>query len=96
MRALSSRFTNFSASATRTDTWCGLNDQSLCSQASSVRCHQCFPHLPPEHFSLRKMWFMRHLQDVDVFTCPSSFMIDRYVAWGIDAGKDPSRIERSG
>ena len=62
-------------------------DQSLCSQASSVRCHQCFPNLSPEHFSLRKMWFMRHLQEVDVFTCPSSFMIDRYVAWGIDAGK---------
>jgi glycosyltransferase involved in cell wall biosynthesis len=33
------------------------------------------------------MWFMRHLQEVDVFTCPSSFMIDRYVAWGLDAGK---------
>ena len=63
------------------------SDQSMCSQASSVRCHQCFPHLPPEHFSLRKMWFMRHLEDVDVFTCPSSFMIDRYVAWGLDAGK---------
>jgi len=64
-----------------------LSDQSLCSQASSVRCHQCFPHLPPEHFSLRKMWFMRHLQEVDVFTCPSSFMVDRYVTWGIDAGR---------
>jgi glycosyltransferase involved in cell wall biosynthesis len=62
-------------------------DQSMCSQASSVRCHQCYPHLPPEHFSLRKMWFMRHLQDVDVFTCPSSFMIDRYVTWGLDAEK---------
>jgi glycosyltransferase involved in cell wall biosynthesis len=62
-------------------------DQSLCSHASSARCHQCFPNLSPEHFSLRKMWFMRHLQEVDVFTCPSSFMIDRYVAWGIDAGK---------
>ena len=33
------------------------------------------------------MWFMRHLQEVDVFTCPSSFMIDRYVAWGLDAKK---------
>ncbi len=62
-------------------------DQSMCSQASSVRCHQCYPHLPPEHFSLRKMWFMRHLQDVDVFTCPSRFMIDRYVTWGLDARK---------
>jgi glycosyltransferase involved in cell wall biosynthesis len=63
------------------------SDQSLCSQASSVRCHQCFPDRPPEHFSLRKMWFMRHLQEVDVFTCPSKFMIDRYVAWGVDARK---------
>lgn len=63
------------------------SDQSLCSQASSVRCHQCFPDRPPEHFSLRKMWFMRHLQEVDMFTCPSRFMVDRYVAWGIDAGK---------
>ncbi|MEB3065628.1 glycosyltransferase family 4 protein [[Mycobacterium] zoologicum] len=62
-------------------------DQSLCSQASPVRCHQCFPDRPPEHFSLRKMWFMRHLQEVDAFTCPSSFMIDRFVAWGIDADK---------
>lgn len=64
-----------------------LSDQSLCEQASSVRCHQCFPDRPPEHFWLRKMWFMRHLQEVDVFTCPSSFMIDRYVAWGLDAKK---------
>jgi glycosyltransferase involved in cell wall biosynthesis len=62
-------------------------DQSLCTQATSVRCHQCFPDQPPEHFSLRKMWFLRHLKEVDVFTCPSSFMIDRFVAWGIDADK---------
>lgn len=64
-----------------------LTDQSLCSQASSVRCHQCFPDIPPEHFWLRKQWFIRHLQEVDVFTCPSRFMIDRYVAWGLDARK---------
>jgi glycosyltransferase involved in cell wall biosynthesis len=64
-----------------------LSDQSLCSEPSPVRCHQCFPHLPPEHFSLRKMWFMRHLQDVDVFTCVRRSMIDRFVAWGLDAEK---------
>jgi glycosyltransferase involved in cell wall biosynthesis len=33
------------------------------------------------------MWFMRNLEDVDVFTCVRRSMIDRYVAWGIDAGK---------
>jgi glycosyltransferase involved in cell wall biosynthesis len=30
---------------------------------------------------------MRHLGEVDVFTCPSKFMIDRYAAWGIEAQK---------
>jgi glycosyltransferase involved in cell wall biosynthesis len=64
-----------------------LTDNSLCSHASPVRCHQCFPERSPEHFLMRKMWFMRHLSEVDVFTCPSRFMIDRYVAWGIDPHK---------
>jgi len=62
-------------------------DQSLCSQASPVRCHQCFPERSPEHFLLRKMWFTRHFREVDVFTCPSRFMIDRYVSWGIESEK---------
>lgn len=64
-----------------------LTDNSLCSHASPVRCHQCFPDRSPEHFLMRKMWFMRHLSEVDIFTCPSRFMIRRYVDWGIDAQK---------
>lgn len=64
-----------------------LTDHSLCSHASPIRCHQCFPERSPEHFLMRKMWFMRHLSEVDVFTCPSRFMIDRYVSWGIDPQK---------
>lgn len=64
-----------------------LTDHSLCSHASPVRCYQCFPERSPEHFLMRKMWFMRHLGEVDVFTCPSRFMIDRYVSWGIDPQK---------
>lgn len=27
------------------------NDRSLCTRASPVRCHQCFPDIPPEQFS---------------------------------------------
>jgi glycosyltransferase involved in cell wall biosynthesis len=64
-----------------------LTDHSLCSHASPIRCHQCFPERSPEHFLMRKMWFMRHLSEVDIFTCPSRFMIDRYVAWGIEQQK---------
>lgn len=58
-------------------------DGSLCDHASPVRCHQCFPEFSPEHFLLRRMWFMRHLAAVDLFTCPSRFMIEHYVTWGL-------------
>ncbi len=62
-------------------------DGSLCTRASPVRCHQCFPDRQPEHFFTREMWFKRHLSAVDVFTVPSRFMIDRYVSWGLDPAK---------
>ena len=62
-------------------------DQSLCTRASPVRCHQCFPDRNPEEFFVREMWFKRHLSVVDAFTTPSRFMIERYAAWGLDAEK---------
>jgi glycosyltransferase involved in cell wall biosynthesis len=62
-------------------------DKTLCTKASPVRCHQCFPDRQPEHFFTREMWFKRHLSVVDAFTVPSRFMIDRYVSWGLDPGK---------
>ncbi|WP_404295183.1 glycosyltransferase family 4 protein (plasmid) [Microvirga sp. RSM25] len=62
-------------------------DRSLCTQASPVRCHQCFPERTPEQFHVRKMWFQSHFAEVDVFTCPSHFMIEHYVRWGIPREK---------
>jgi glycosyltransferase involved in cell wall biosynthesis len=62
-------------------------DRSLCTQASQVRCHQCFPDRAPEQFLMRKMWMQSHFAQVDAFTCPSQFMIEHFVRWGIDAGK---------
>ena len=62
-------------------------DRSLCTHASQVRCHQCFPDRSPEQFLLRKMWFTRHLDQVDAFTCPGRFMVDQYVRWGIPPEK---------
>lgn len=64
------------------------NDQSLCTHASPVRCHQCFPDIPPEQFFVRERWMKKHLESVDVFTTPSRFMIKHYTDWGID----PKRI----
>jgi glycosyltransferase involved in cell wall biosynthesis len=62
-------------------------DGTLCTRASPVRCHQCFPDREPEHFFTREMWFKRHLAAVDVFTVPSRFMIERYASWGLDPAK---------
>jgi glycosyltransferase involved in cell wall biosynthesis len=61
-----------------------LTDRSLCTHASQVRCHQCFPDRSPEQFLTRRLWYQSHLSHVDVFTCPSKFMIEHYVRWGID------------
>ena len=58
-------------------------DHSLCTQASQVRCHQCFPERGPEDFMVRKLWFMQHLSNVDCFACPSQFMIEQYANWGL-------------
>ncbi|HVH79871.1 MAG TPA: glycosyltransferase, partial [Stellaceae bacterium] len=62
-------------------------DGSLCTHASQVRCHQCFPDRAPEHFFMREMWVKRHLAAVDVFTVPSKFMIEHFVRWGLDRNK---------
>lgn len=62
-------------------------DRSLCTHASPVRCHQCFPERSPEQFLTRRLWFQTHLGVVDVFTCPSRFMIEHYVRWGIPREK---------
>jgi glycosyltransferase involved in cell wall biosynthesis len=61
------------------------NDHSLCTTASQVRCHQCFPDRAPEDFFLRRMWLQRHFASVDAFTCPSRFMLSRYAEWGLPA-----------
>ena len=62
-------------------------DRSLCTRASGVRCHQCFPERGPEQFFMRELWIKRHLDVVDAFTTPSRFMIDHYVRWGLDAAR---------
>ena len=62
-------------------------DKSLCTHASPIRCHQCFPDRSPEQFLMRKMWFMRHLEVADAYTCPSRFMIEHYVRWGLPREK---------
>lgn len=61
------------------------SDRTLCTNESQVRCHQCFPDRAPEEFFMRKRWLQHHLEVVDAFTCPTRFMVQRYVDWGLDA-----------
>jgi glycosyltransferase involved in cell wall biosynthesis len=62
-------------------------DGSICDRATPIRCHQCFPETSPEYFFMREMWTKRYLDDVDLFTTPSRFMIDLYAKWGVDPAR---------
>ncbi|TNF56368.1 MAG: glycosyltransferase, partial [Burkholderiales bacterium] len=59
----------------------------LCSRATHDECHQCFPDKSPEDFWLRKHYFMSHFELVDQFVSPSEFLRQRYIDWGLPAGK---------
>lgn len=62
-------------------------DGTLCTHASPVRCHQCFPEVAPETFSLREGWIRQGLAVFDGFITPTRFARDRYAAWGLEASK---------
>lgn len=62
-------------------------DNSLCRAATPDACAKCFPDIGPERFVLRR----KHLQAmyglVDQFLAPSEFLRQRYIAWGLPAGR---------
>jgi len=55
----------------------------LCERETPEDCHRCFSHATPESFWLRKQFIMSYFDLVDHFVTPSTFLKDRYVAWGI-------------
>lgn len=59
----------------------------LCDHESPQRCHECFPHIAPREFLLRKRLIQSHLASVDLFITPSKLLRDRYVAWGLPPEK---------
>src|SRR5436190_2702714 len=60
---------------------------ALCFGASPRRCNECFPEWTPQWFFLRERLIKSHLANVDAFLCPSNFLLDRYVDWGIPREK---------
>jgi len=62
------------------------NDE-LCDEATPQRCHECFPHISPQTFFLRKRFIQSQLDLVDLFLAPSRFLMRRYIDWGIPESK---------
>jgi glycosyltransferase involved in cell wall biosynthesis len=57
----------------------------LCQRATPLDCHGCFPERSPQDFFLRELFVKSFFKLVDHFICPSRFLRDRYVAWGLPA-----------
>jgi len=57
----------------------------LCQRATPLDCHGCFPQISPQDFFLRELFVKSFFSLVDRFICPSQFLRDRYVAWGLPA-----------
>jgi glycosyltransferase involved in cell wall biosynthesis len=62
-------------------------DESPCLEESPRRCHECFPDIAPQEFSMRKRLIQSHMEHVDLFIAPSAQLRDRYVDWGIPTEK---------
>lgn len=61
--------------------------KELCTHASPARCHGCFPEISPRQFLKRERFIRSHLRLVDLFLCPSRFLLERYAEWGIPRAK---------
>jgi len=59
----------------------------LCSRASTVDCHRCFPDISKESFWLRSRYIQEHINRADVIISPSQFLLDRLAAFGLDSAK---------
>ena len=57
--------------------------QTLCHEASPLRCNGCFNEITPSDFFLRELYIKRFFELVDHFIAPSEFLAGRYTAWGI-------------
>lgn len=59
----------------------------LCEKAAPLDCHMCFPDIAPQDFFLRELFIKSFLALVDRFVCPSQFLRDRYINWGLPREK---------
>lgn len=60
---------------------------TLCHKAAPFDCHLCSPSISPQDFFMRELFIKSFLDLVDHFICPSNFLRDRYISWGLPAEK---------
>jgi glycosyltransferase involved in cell wall biosynthesis len=59
----------------------------LCYEANPANCQKCFPNKTQEDFKLRELYIKSFFNLVDLFICPSNFLLNRYISWGISKEK---------
>ena len=59
----------------------------LCRRATTIDCQRCFPSRTVQDFALRERYVKGWLSHVERFVAPSRFLAERYVEWGIEAGR---------
>ncbi|OYY81330.1 MAG: glycosyl transferase, partial [Rhizobiales bacterium 35-66-30] len=64
-----------------------VHDGQRCLSGGNDACHRCFPEIAPDRFLLRAQHLKTHFTYVDQFVSPSAFLKERYVQWGLDAGR---------
>lgn len=64
-----------------------MGSKALCSEATPVDCHNCFPKKSVEDFWLRQHFIKSYFDLVDHFVSPSEFLRQRYIQWGLPASK---------
>jgi glycosyltransferase involved in cell wall biosynthesis len=63
------------------------NSTSLCTASSEFLCGKCFPEHDLSFFAKRKSGLLSVFSLFDQFVSPSTFLMQRYVDWGIPAHK---------
>jgi glycosyltransferase involved in cell wall biosynthesis len=61
--------------------------QLLCGEASTEACHACYPEFLRTQFALRKSGLLEVLESFDGYVAPSHFLAQRFVEWGLPAGR---------
>ncbi|WP_207102830.1 glycosyltransferase [Paracoccus shandongensis] len=58
-----------------------------CRKAGQDSCRRCYPAMSAAAHLLRKAHLTALLSMVDIFVAPSRFLADRFVEWGLNAGR---------